>query len=54
MLERRRAAKAYQPVATADDVEFDQEAEELHDIEAARSPSPMVPEDNGESSKSKN
>jgi hypothetical protein len=42
MLERRRLAKSYQPVATANDVEFDQEAEELHDIEAARSPSPTV------------
>lgn len=36
MLERKRLAKSYQPVA-GDDVEFDQEAQELQDIEAGPS-----------------
>jgi hypothetical protein len=35
MLERKRLAKSYQAVAI-DEMEFDQDGEELHDIEAAR------------------
>ncbi|KAA8893958.1 hypothetical protein FN846DRAFT_459709 [Sphaerosporella brunnea] len=45
MLERRRLAKSYQSISTAEDVEFDQEAEELHDIEAGHPPDPVVEEE---------
>lgn len=40
MLERKRLAKnPYQPVSGDDDVEFDQGAEELRDLESAGGPS---------------
>jgi hypothetical protein len=49
MLERKRLAKSYQPVA-ADDVEFDQEVQELQDIEAGPSTPHTPPEDEAERS----
>ena len=50
MLERKRLAKSYQAVAV-DEMEFDQDGEELHDIEAARATSLTLPPQEAEEDK---